>query len=145
VKNAALKKWLSPHLTSGGVLAAKNVAEQAQIIKNYFGAIAHLWPDAWGDPAKYNLCRPIGLEILLSVFGPAKHRCDLNCGRQYSVENFISQVGPLREAVIELPGGGKLQLDWQRGTMGFLSNRASRTMITRQLSDMLRRLDEENA
>ena len=145
VKNAAMKKWLSPHLTSGGVLATKTVAEQAQIIKNYFGAVAQLWPDAWGDTGKFNLSRPIGLEILLSIFAPVKHRCDLNAGRQYSVENFLPQMSPLRGAVIELPGGGKLELDWQRGTMGFLSNRASRTMIARQLSDMLRRLDEENA
>jgi DGQHR domain-containing protein len=143
VKNTALKQWLSPHLTSGGVLAPKTVAEKAAIMKEYFGAIARLWPEAWGNLSKYNLCRPIGFEIILGLFAPVKHRCDLNAGRQYTIASISSQMEPLRTAVIELPGGGQLPLDWKRGPMGILSNRATRTLITRQLADVLRRADDE--
>ncbi len=144
VKNTAIKQWLSPHLTPGGVLATKTVAERAQIVKEYFTAIAQLWPEAWGELGKFNLCRAIGFEITLSLFGVVKQRCDLNCGKQYTAENFKSQIEPLRNAVIDLPGGGKLLLDWQRGPMGILSNRAARTLITRQLSDILRKADEDD-
>jgi DGQHR domain-containing protein len=143
IKNAALKKWLAPHLGSGGILATKKVSERAQIIKNYLSAVAKLWPKAWGDLKKYNLCRPMGLEIILSVFPAVKQRCDLNSGKQYTAENFYQQMKPLLNAVIDLPGGGKLDLDWQRGPMGTFSNRPSRTLITRQLTDLLRSADED--
>ncbi len=143
IKNTALKQWLSPHLTTGGILAKKTVAEKAQIVKEYFRAVEQLWPDAWGELGKYNLCRAIGFEIVLSLLGVVKQRCDLNCGRQYTSEGFRSQMVPLVDAVIDLPGGGKLTLDWQRGTMGILSNRAARTLISRQLADKLRAADEE--
>lgn len=144
IKNVAMKQWLSPHLTMGGVIATKTSAEKAQIVKEYFKAIAHLWPSAWGDSGKFNLCRPIGFEIMLGLFGTVKHRCDLNRARQYTAEAFASQMEPLRNAVIDLPApvGGKLTLDWQRGPMGILSNRAARMLITRSLSDLLRRADE---
>ena len=144
IKNVAVKQWLSPHLTPGGVLAVKTVAEKTQVIKEYFKAISELWPDPWGDPAKYNLCRPLGFEIMLGLFGAVKTRCDLNRGRQYTAESFKSQMEPLRDAVIELPTGGHLTIDWQRGgAMGYLSNRAARSLIMRKLADLLRRADEE--
>jgi len=92
VNNVALKQWLAPHLTTGGVLVSKKVAEKTQILKEYFKAAAAVWPRAWGDLKSYNLCRPMGFEILIGLFGPVKHRCDLNCGRQYTRENFSSQV-----------------------------------------------------
>jgi hypothetical protein len=142
IKNTALKQWLSPHLTPGGVLASRSVAEKAQIMKEYFRAISRMWPDAWGDNSKFNLSRPLGFEIMLSVFATVKQRCDLDCGRQFIADTFSSQREPLRGATIDLPGGGMLTLDWQRGPMGILSNRAARTLITRSLVDMLRRADE---
>jgi DGQHR domain-containing protein len=123
VTNYALKQWLSPHLTSGGVLATKTVAERATIIKAFLTAVSHLWPDAWGNLKDYNLSRPIGLEIILATFSDVKHRCDLNCGRQYTAANFKSQLEPVRDASIDLPGGGKFTLDWQRGTMATLASR----------------------
>jgi DGQHR domain-containing protein len=143
IKNSALKKWLSPHLTSGGVLATKHTAEKAVIVKNYFRAIAQLWPEAWGDRKGHNLCLPIGFEILLSIFGAAKQRCDLNCGKQYTADNFAKQLEPLRDAMIDVPQIGTFKLDWERGSMGFLSNRAGRSLITRQLNDLLRMADED--
>ncbi len=143
IKNTAIKQWLSPHLSSGGVLATKTVAEKSHIMKQYFVAISQLWPEAWGDLGKYNLCRPTGFEIMLGIFNRVKHRCDLNCGRQYTTETFAMQMEPLRTAVLELPGGGKLPLDWQRGPMGVLSGRAMRTLITRQLSDILQHADDD--
>ena len=50
---------------------------------------------------------------------------------------------PLKDAEIDLPGGGTLLMDWQRGPMGILSNVATRSLITRQLADILRRADED--
>lgn len=143
VTNTGLKKWLSPHLTSGGVLSAKSPGEQAQILKEYFRAVSRLWPDAWANRGKYNLVRPIGIEVICGLFGPVKHRCDLNAGRRYTADNFLSQMEPLRSAEIDLPGGGKLVMDWQRGPMGILSNAATRSLITRQLADILREADEQ--
>ena len=143
IKNTALKKYLGPHLTAGGSLATKTAAEKAHIMKEYFRAVSQLWPEAWGDPSKFNLCRPLGFEIMLSVFPGARRRCDLNRGRQYTAENFASQMDPLRGVVIDLPGGGKMNLDWQRGPMGIFSNRAARTLITRSLLDLLQLADEE--
>jgi DGQHR domain-containing protein len=142
VSNAALKKWLSPHLTSGGVLSTKTVAERAHIVKCYFTAVSHRWPEAWAEHSKFNLCRPIGFEIMLSIFADVKHRCDLNCGKQYTAENFHSQMIPIKDATISLPGGGLFTLDWQRGIMGHLSGKTGKTLIGRQLKDLLRTADE---
>jgi DGQHR domain-containing protein len=142
VNNVALKQWLAPHLTTGGVLVAKKVAEKTQILKEYFRAAEATWPDAWGNLKQYNLCRPMGFEILIGLFGPVKHRCDLNCGRQYTHANFASQMAPLLAATIELPGGGKLPINWERGLMGSVANRSGRTLITKQLADLLRKADE---
>ena len=142
VKNTAMKLWLSPHLTSGGVLAAKSVAEKAQIMKDFFRAVAELWPDAWGKLNKYNLSRPLGFEIMSNIFPAVKHRVDLNKGRQYTTDNFVSQMQPLLNAKLELPGLGALDIDWLRGSMVILANRATRTVMIRQLSDALRKADE---
>lgn len=144
VTNTGLKKWLSPHLGSGGVLAAKSASEQAEIIKEYFKAISQVWPAAWADRGKYNLVRPIGIEIMLGVFGAVKHRCDLNAGKQYTAATFKAQMEPLKDAEISLPGGGTLAMDWLRGPMGVMSNAATRTLISRQLIDTLRLADEDD-
>lgn len=145
VTNTGLKKWLAPHLGSGGVLASKSPSEQAEIMKEYFKAISQVWPVAWNDRGKYNLVRPIGIEIMLGVFGAVKHRCDLNAGRQYTAGTFNSQMEPLKSAEITLPGGGTLAMDWLRGPMGVMSNAATRTLISRQLIDILRSADDEDA
>jgi DGQHR domain-containing protein len=144
VKNVALKQWLAPHLVTGGVLVQKKIAEKTQIFKEYFKAAAALWPKAWGDLKHYNLCRPMGFEILIGLFSTVKHRCDLNAGKQYTLEGFSSQMSPLLNATIELPGGGKLPVNWERGTMGSVANRTGRTLITKQLADLLRLADEES-
>ena len=142
VKNTMIKKWLSPHLGSGGVLSNKTVSEQANIMKEFFRAIQQSWPQAWGKPKEYSLCRPIGLEVLLGVFPSAKHRCDLNEGREYTAVTFVRQMEVLKDAVLELPGGGKLPLDWRRGPMGLISNRPARLLIVRQLKDIMTRADD---
>ncbi len=140
-KNTAMKKWLAPHLNPGGVLASKTVAEQAVIIKEYFKAVQRTWPGAWADTRHFSLSRPIGLEIVLGLFAPVKHRCDLNAGRQYTADTFESQMTVLRGVDLEIPGG-TLSLDWQRGRMGLISNRAARTLLIRELTDILHRADE---
>ena len=93
---------------------------------------------------QYNLCRPMGFEILIGLFGPIKHRVDLNRGKQYTRDNFSSQMVPLLDATIELPGGGKLPMNWERGLMGSVANRSGRTLITKQLADLLRQADDED-
>jgi len=143
VKNVALKQWLAPLVTSGGALGTRTVAEQVIIMKAYLGAIAQLWPNAWGDVSRFNLCRPLGLEIMFGLFSQVKQRCDLNCGKQYTNENFRVQMQPLVSAKINLTGGEGFAIDWQRGTWGILSNRGTRTIVIRQLRDILQRADEE--
>jgi hypothetical protein len=86
----------------------------------------------------------MGFEITIGLFGPVKHRCDLNRGRQYTADSFASQMAPLVGATIELPGGGKLPIDWERGVMGSVANSSGRTLITKQLADLLRAADEED-
>jgi hypothetical protein len=117
------------------------VAEKAVILKQYFGAIADLWPDAWADLKNYSLCKPIGFEIMLGVFGPAKHRCDLYAGKQYTRANFKTQLKPLLPATIDLPGGGSIPLDWKSGPLGMLSNATMRAAVTRKLRDLLTEAD----
>jgi DGQHR domain-containing protein len=143
IKNTALKKWLAPHLTTGGVLAAKTSAEKAMIFKQYFSALSALWPQAWGNTRDYSLCKPIGFEIMVGVFASAKHRCDLNAGRQYVQATFLAQLQPLSSATIELPGGGSITLDWKSGTLGMMSNSTMRAAVTRRLRDLLTEADEQ--
>lgn len=142
VKSTAMKTWLSALLSSGGVLATKSVAEQAEIIKQYVRAIGETWPDAWGDVKNYNLSKPLGIEIMLGLFPAILHRVDLNKGRQYTAENFVSQMTPLIGAELELPGGGRLPVDWMRGSMGIMASGAMRTLMSRQLADLIRKADE---
>lgn len=143
LKNTALKKYLAPHLTTGGVLAPKSVPEKTAILKQYFSAIAAMWPDAWGNLKEYSLCKPIGFEIMIGVFPAIKHRCDLNAGKQYTANNFREQMKPLLNTSIDLPGGGSLSLDWRAGTLGALSNSTLRVAITRHLRDILTAADSD--
>ena len=142
IKNVAMKGWLAPHLTRGGAIGTKTVAEQTTIMKAYLGAIAQLWPNAWGDVKSFNLCRPLGLEIMFGLFPQVKVRCDLNCGKQYTNENFRVQMQPLVSATINLTGEESFAVDWQRGKWGILSNSATRAIVIRQLRDILQRADE---
>ena len=102
-KNTAFKKWLSPHLTPGGALATKTIAERTQIIKAYLSSIQSVWPEAWGDNKNNTLTKAFGFEIMFGIFPAVKLRCDLNCGRQYTSENFAEQLEPLKSASIDLP------------------------------------------
>ncbi len=138
VKNTTLKQYLSPILASGGVLAAKNVAQQTEIMKAYLGGITELWPEAWGDEKDYLLCRATGMQIIFGIFPSAMHRCDLNCSRQYTAANFHEQMKPLLSAKIQLLGLGESELDWQRGgIISLVSNARTRELIIRQLRDYL--------
>lgn len=145
VKNTAMKRWLAPHTQSGGVLASKAPGEQAQILKEYFKGIQQTWPAAWGD-SKHALTKPFGLEVMCSVFPAAKHRVDLNCGRQYTKDNFAAQLAPLTTMQITIPGAGTdtgIPLTWESGPLGPLSNSAGRALIGRQMRDHLHGADEE--
>ncbi len=145
IKNTALTRWLGPHIKSGGTLSSKTPAEQTRIIKEYFRGVAATWPDAWGSKS-HALTKPFGLEVMCSVFRAAKHRVDLNAGRQYTAENFERQLAVLRHAQIE-PFGQEadiaIVLTWESGPLGPLSNAAGRGLIGKQLIDTLQRADDE--
>ena len=90
------------------------------------------------------LAGPFGLEIMFGIFPLAKNRCDLNRGRSYTKDNFLSQMEPLKDIDIVLPGAGQIALDWQRTSMAVISNTPGRNLIIRHLSDVLRAADEED-
>jgi hypothetical protein len=142
VKNTAMKTWLSPHLTSGGALANKTVAERATIIKAYLTAIKQTWPEQWSDNKSHLLTAAMGLEIMFSVFPQVKHRIDLNNAREYSIENFVAQMAPLKVAAIKLPGGIDMPLDWSKKGIGSLNNARTRALISKQLRDVLTSADD---
>ena len=143
VTNRHMKMCLGPHTESGGTIYGKNPATQAHIIKEFLKGVAKVWPEAWGNNSDYMLTRAMGIEIIMSIFGAAKHRCDLNEGRQYTAETFQRQLAPLKECNIEIPGGGKIPLTWARGPFGPLSNKAGKVLIQKQLVNFLRHADEE--
>lgn len=146
VTNRHMKMCVGPHTESGGILYGLNSpAAQAQVMKEYLKGIQRMWPEAWGDNKDYMLTRPMGMELMLSVFAAVSHRCDLNLGRQYTAENFEKSLAPLKDCEIEIPGGGKLTLTWQRGPFGTLSGRAGRVLMQKQLTDRLRSADENSA
>jgi DGQHR domain-containing protein len=142
VTNKHIKMRLAPHTESGGVLYGKNAAAQAQIIKEFLKGVKKVWPEAWGNNRNYMLTRPMGLEIIFSIFSAVKHRCDLNEGRLYTADTFERQLAPLKDCYIEIPGSGKIHLTWERGPFGPLSNKAGRVLIQKQLINYLRRADE---
>lgn len=142
VTNRHIKMCLAPHTESGGILYSKIPAAQAQIIKEFLKGVQRLWPEAWGNNTNYMLTKAMGIEIILSAFATAKHRCDLNEGRQYTAEAFERQLSPLKECLIEIPGGGKLPLNWERGQFGPFSNKAGKVLIQRQQNNYLRQADE---
>ncbi len=78
---------------------------------------------------------------MLSLFAAVKHRVDLNNAREYTAENFASQMEPLRTATFDLPGGGEIQLDWSK-KMAAINNSRMRNLISKQLRDILQRADE---
>jgi hypothetical protein len=79
---------------------------------------------------------------MFGVFEYAKRRCDLNCGKQYTANNFLEQMAPIRDMKINIVGLGQADLDWQRGKMALMSNRATRNLIGNQLRDCLTAADD---
>jgi len=142
VTNRHLKICLAPYTESGGVLHSKTPAAQAYIIKEFLKGVKNVWPEAWGNNSDYMLTKAMGIEIIMSIFGAAKHRCDLNEGRQYTANAFERSLTPLKDCYIEIPGGGKIYLTWERGPFGPLSNKAGKVLIRKQLANYLMRADE---
>lgn len=93
-----------------------------------------MWPEAWGQNKDYMLTRPMETELMLGIFSAVAHRCRLNLGRQYTAENFKKSLAPLKDCEIEIPGGGKLTLTWQRGPFRTLSGRAGRVLMQKQFN-----------
>ncbi|HKP54622.1 MAG TPA: DGQHR domain-containing protein [Chloroflexia bacterium] len=145
VTNKHMKMCLAPYVEGGGSLYTygQTVADRAQVIKEYLVGVRQVWPDAWGDNTNYMLTRPMGIELIMSVFDVVKHRCDLNHGRQYTAEAFAQSLEPLTRCEIQLPGSGRVPLTWERGPVGVgsMSNRAGITLITKQLKNHLRQAD----
>lgn len=84
----------------------------------------------------------MGIEIVMSIFAAALHRCDLNEGRQYTAEAFERSLAPLKDCDIGLPGGGSIRLTWRRGPFGSFTNRAGKALIRKQLANYLIRADQ---
>lgn len=141
--NRHIKRCFAPYTESGGELHLKTAGAQAQILKEFLKGVQRVWPKAWGNNSDYMLTKAMGIEIILSVFAAAKHRCDLNEGRQYTAEAFQHMLAPLKNCHIEIPGGGKLPLTWARGPFGPLSNKAGKVLIQKQLNNYLRQADEK--
>lgn len=83
---------------------------------------------------------------MCAAFRAAKYRVDLNAGRQYTADHFADQLEVLRDMEITIPGtgdSGGIPLTWESGPLGPLSNAAGRTLISRQIVDVLQRADEE--
>ena len=142
VKNKKVKDFLAPHTETGGILHGKTASQQATIFVEYLKALRGTWPDAWGNNKDFMLTKPMGLEIMFSVFGNAKHRVDLNEGRQYTAKAFENQLSVLKGQALALPGGGSIDLDWQAGKLGALSNRVGRAWVSKQLKSKLVQADE---
>lgn len=142
VTNKMMRQCLAPLTESGGALYGKPQAQQARILKEYLRGIEACWPDAWSNHSEYVLTRPLGIETIFGIFPSAKHRCDLNEGRQYTAAAFTRQLQPLKGFEVELPGGGKLPLDWMKGRFGTVSGAVGRSLIRKQLTNALSLADE---
>lgn len=144
VTNKLMAQVLAPYLENGGSLYKKNPANQTQILKEYFKGVQETWPEAWGDNG-HMLTRPMGIQVIMSIFDAVKHRCDLNEGKQYTATTFRRSLEPLVDCNIELPGGGQIPLTWQRGPFGSLNNKAGQVLISKQLKNYLRQADDDES
>ncbi|AKA48718.1 hypothetical protein IX51_05945 [uncultured archaeon] len=141
VTNKKMKGVTTPYVGTGGILSGKSPDAQARIIIDYFKAISELWPDAWGNNKSYFLTKPMGIEVMMGTFAAVCRRCDLNEGMKYNAQSFKNQMDTLVGTHIQLPGGGTISLDWRSGSISALSNKVGRSLITKQLSDILVRAD----
>jgi DGQHR domain-containing protein len=142
VSNKHMKQCIAPHTESGGVLHSRTPAVQVQILKEYLKGVRDLYPAAWGNNKEYLLTKPLGIEVVMSAFPAIKHRCDLNCGKQYTASNFRKMLEPILAFELEIPGGGKIPMNWESGKIGPLSNAAGRALISKQLKNCITRADE---
>lgn len=146
VKNTILVRFLRPAVSSAtSGLAIKPPAQQAKILKEYFKAVQELWPNAW-DTAGYVLSGSAGLEVMLGVFPAAKHRVDLNAGKDYSRATFLHQLEPLRDPVVKVEGpDGKsidFKVDWRKERMAALtSSQKGRARLIQEMSGLLAAAD----
>lgn len=136
VKNTILKRFLRRALTATDIEFIP-AGQQATILKEYLKAVAALWPEAWGDNKGYSLSGSAGLEVMLGAFPAVKDRVDLNKGKQYTRENFLDQMEPLRDASISIELTGEqnltLLLDWSKTELNVLSRsqKGRETLITK--------------
>jgi DGQHR domain-containing protein len=143
--NKKTKDLIAPYTQIGGVLHNKTPNQQATILIDYLKAIRNTWPEAWGDNKRSTLTKTFGLEVMFGAFGDAKHRCDLNEGRQYTEETFTRQLEALKGAKLQMSkelGGGDIDLNWRSGPFAILSNKVGRAFIRKGIQDVLVRADE---
>ncbi len=125
VTSRMLKQCLAPYTESGGTLYNRNTASQAKIFTEYLKGIERTWPEAWGNNKEYLLTRPVGIELMLSVFEPVQHLCDLNEGKQYTAETFGRQLSVLQDFKLRPAEGIAVPLDWVRGSQMGIGKLAS--------------------
>jgi DGQHR domain-containing protein len=68
ISQAAFITELKKALKNPLVLKDYEYIEQVKILKNYFGALKELFPEAWGNP-KYVLCKTLGVASTFSMLG----------------------------------------------------------------------------
>jgi DGQHR domain-containing protein len=140
IANYKLADFIKSHITSGGKLYGRPIAEQSKILEAYFAALQLTWPDAWGSK-NHRLTAPLGLEVLLDVFPEVKHRVDLHHAGQYTAANFASMMEPLQGADVALAANIEVELTWEKGTLQFAANQAGRTTLESRMKDLLNEAD----
>lgn len=145
IKNTILKRFLKRAVKPSGI-SVKPTGQQAKIIKEYFKGIQSLWSDAWEDRKDYALCGSFGFEVMLGVFPQVKHRVDLNAAKEYSAENFATQMQPLVDTTLTIKldeGSVDLPVDWRKGNLQLLSNQPGRERLIDHFRERLAHADEE--
>jgi DGQHR domain-containing protein len=77
---------------NGGILSQYPENLQYRILSNYFNAFKALFQKEWGS-SKYVLTKAIGLAAMCGIF-PKIHGL---CQSDFTVENIIQQLNPLRD------------------------------------------------
>jgi DGQHR domain-containing protein len=137
IKNVAMMKYLKPIVVQGGPLCRKKTTEKVKILKEYFGAISQVWDTAWDSPKTHTLCKSMGFDIMLGIFDNIKQQVDLKHGQLYVKDNFFKILINLKNYTLKMPGGGEIELNWEKGALATVSNAPGIKMVKILLKEAL--------
>lgn len=137
VKSPSLIKWIAKLVDVGGTLAGRNRSEQTEILISYLNAVRELWPEAIRKRTEYYTWYPTGIEVVLEVFPNVFQRVVLNHGQMFTVENFVGQMGPVKNYSIEG------DIPWQKEGYKPYSSGAGRRLLIKNLQNLLPPVTEE--